>query len=76
MLEDVEEMERNGERGKADNRPIDLPRIRVPTFSPEEPGDAEDAEELNDLAENESETTSSQNSSQIPSFLRPIIRPM
>ena len=36
MLQDAEEMERNGELacGKADNRSIDLPKIRAPAFSP------------------------------------------
>ena len=58
MVEDVEEMERNGRAcGEADKRPIDLARIRVSALS------AEDAEELNEQAENESEMTSSQNSS-------------
>ena len=61
MIEDVEEMERNGRaRGEADKRSIDLPRIRVSAFS------AEDAEELNKQAENESETTSSSQNSSAP----------
>ena len=37
--------------GKADNRSIDLPRIRIFEFSPEEPEDMEGAEELNEQAE-------------------------
>ena len=37
MLEDVEEMERNGRAcGKADNRSIELARIRVSPFSSDE----------------------------------------
>ena len=46
MFEDVEEMETNGRACEtADKRPIDLARIRVSVFS------TEDAEELNELAE-------------------------
>ena len=37
--------------GKADNRWIDLPRIRVFEFSPGKPEDTEGAEELNEQAE-------------------------
>ena len=48
---------------KANNRSIDLPRIRDFEFSPEEPEGTEGAEEMNEQAENESETTSSQISS-------------
>ena len=49
MLEDVEEMERNGRAcEKADNKSIELARIRDSAFSPDEPENAEDAEELDE----------------------------
>ena len=80
MFEGVEEMESNGRAcGKADNRSIDLPRIKVFAFSPEEPEGAEDVEELNERAEKRIGDDSSQNSyiksnhfrHCLPLFLRP-----